>query len=141
VTVNDFLSAGGDGFTALKQGVAQHFGVYDVVRGAQQAGVEAGRPGAPAEAVDRAARNVIEEAGYGAFFSHRTGHGIGLDVHEEPYILSGNGLTLEPGMTFSVEPGIYLAGRFGVRIEDIVKVTDHGPERLNNARRDLIVVS
>lgn len=111
--------------------------VHEVVRAAQQAGVEAVRPGVACEDVDRAARAVIEEAGYGEAFVHRTGHGIGLDVHEPPSIVAGDRTPLEPGMTFSVEPGIYLEGRFGVRIEDIVAVTEDGVERLNEAPRDL----
>ncbi len=115
--------------------------VHEVVRAAQQAGVEAVRPGVACEAVDRAARAVIEEAGFGEAFVHRTGHGIGLDVHEPPYIVAGNATPLEPGMTFSVEPGIYLAGRFGVRIEDIVAVTPEGVERLNHAPRELLTVA
>jgi D-alanyl-D-alanine dipeptidase len=114
--------------------------VYDVVRTAQQAAFEAVRPGVAAQDVDRAARAVIAEAGYGERFVHRTGHGIGLEVHEEPYIVEGNETPLRPGMTFSDEPGIYLEGRFGVRIEDQVVVTDSGAERLNEAPRDLVVV-
>ncbi len=114
--------------------------VHEVVRAAQQAGVEAVAPGAPCEAVDAAARAVIEEAGYGPAFVHRTGHGIGLDVHEPPDIVAGNPTPLAPGMTFSVEPGVYLAGRFGVRIEDIVAVTPGGVERLNEAPRELLAV-
>jgi D-alanyl-D-alanine dipeptidase len=114
--------------------------VYDVLRQAQDAGVAAVRPDVPAESVDRAAREVIDAAGYGAFFMHRTGHGIGLDGHEEPFIIASNTLPLRTGMTFSVEPGIYLPGRFGARIEDIVAVTADGQERLNAAPRDLIVV-
>jgi Xaa-Pro aminopeptidase len=114
--------------------------VHGIVRAAQQAGVEAVAPGVPCEAVDAAARAVIEEAGFGEAFMHRTGHGIGLDVHEPPYIVAGNRTPLEPGMTFSVEPGIYLAGRFGVRIEDIVAVTRDGVERLNEAPRELATV-
>jgi Xaa-Pro aminopeptidase len=94
----------------------------------------------PAEEVDRAARGVIDAAGYGDFFIHRTGHGIGLEVHEEPYIVSGNTLILEAGMTFSVEPGVYLPGKFGVRIEDIVAITADGARRLNEAPRELIAV-
>lgn len=115
--------------------------VYETVRRAQDAGVAAVRPDVTAASVDEAARTVIEDDGYGEGFVHRTGHGIGLEVHEEPYIVAGNTLELQPGMTFSVEPGIYLPGRFGVRIEDIVLVTDGGRERLNHATRDLIVVS
>lgn len=114
--------------------------VYELVRQAQQAGVDAVRPGVPAENVDQAARQVIHAGGYGDFFVHRTGHGLGLDVHEEPYIVEGNRLTLEAGMTFSVEPGVYLPGRFGVRIEDAVAVTAEGRRRLNNAPRELKIV-
>jgi Xaa-Pro aminopeptidase len=114
--------------------------VYDAVRAGQQAGVQAVHPGASAGSVDAAARQSIEDAGYGAYFIHRTGHGVGLDVHEEPYIVEGNELKLEPGMTFSVEPGVYLPGRFGVRIEDIVAVTQSSGERLNQASRDLQIV-
>ncbi len=94
----------------------------------------------PCEEVDRAARAAIEAAGYGEWFIHRTGHGIGLEVHEPPYIVAGNATALESGMTFSIEPGIYLPGRLGVRIEDIVAVTPDGVERLNEAPRDLTVV-
>jgi Xaa-Pro aminopeptidase len=115
--------------------------VYDVVRSAQQAAFGAVRPGVEAQEVDRAARGVIADAGYGERFVHRTGHGIGLEVHEPPYIVEGNTTALEPGMTFSDEPGIYLEGRFGVRIEDQVVVTAGGAERLNEASRDLTVVA
>jgi D-alanyl-D-alanine dipeptidase len=111
--------------------------IHGVVRAAQEAGCDAVRPGVAAQDVDRAARRVIEEAGHGAAFVHRTGHGIGLEVHEAPYIIDGNPTRLEPGMVFSVEPGIYLEGRFGVRIEDIVAVTEDGVERLNTSDRAL----
>jgi D-alanyl-D-alanine dipeptidase len=111
--------------------------VYAVVRAAQEAGVAAARPGVPAEEVDRAARRVITEAGFGPFFMHRTGHGIGLEEHEAPYMVEGNADPLEPGMAFSVEPGVYLPGEFGVRIEDCVVMTDEGADRLNRAPRDL----
>jgi Xaa-Pro aminopeptidase len=114
--------------------------VHEIVRHAQAAGREAVRPGATAESVDRAARAIIEEAGYGEYFIHRTGHGIGLEGHEHPYIIEGNRQVLEAGMTFSIEPGIYLPGRFGVRIEDIVLVTPVGVEELNRAERGLMVV-
>jgi Xaa-Pro aminopeptidase len=115
--------------------------VYAIVRAAQQAAFEAVRPGVEAQDVDRAARAVITDAGYGERFVHRTGHGIGLEVHEPPYIVEGNATRLEPGMTFSDEPGIYLEGRFGVRIEDQVAVTVEGAERLNDATRELTIVA
>jgi Xaa-Pro dipeptidase len=95
-------------------------------------------PGVPAEEVDGAARAVIEEAGYGEYFFHRTGHGLGLEVHESPYIIAGNERLLEPGMTFTVEPGIYLPERGGVRIEDDVLVTPDGGESLTAFQRDLL---
>ena len=109
--------------------------VHEVVREAQQAAVDAVEPGVAAADVDAAARDVIESAGYGEEFVHRTGHGVGLDVHEEPYIVAGNDRELEPGMVFSVEPGIYLPGEFGVRIEDLMVVTEGGCERLNDTDR------
>jgi len=112
--------------------------VYEVVRAANEAGRAAAGPGVPAEQVDRAARAVIEEAGYGAYFTHRTGHGLGLEVHEPPYIVAGNERPLEPGMTFTVEPGVYLPGRGGVRIEDDVVVTSDGAESLTSFERGLI---
>ncbi len=114
--------------------------VYDVVRRAQAAGVAAVRPGVTAESVDAAARGVIEQAGFGAYFITRTGHGIGLEVHEHPYMVAGNTITLEEGMAFSVEPGIYLPGEFGVRIEDIVVVGTDGAVLMNNAPTGLTVV-
>ncbi|GAA1986036.1 Xaa-Pro peptidase family protein [Amycolatopsis minnesotensis] len=113
---------------------------YAVLQRAQRAAVEAVRPGATAESIDAAAREVIAGAGFGEYFIHRTGHGIGLDVHEEPYIVGGNALTLETGMAFSVEPGIYQAGRWGARIEDIVVVTEDGVEPLNTRPHDLVVL-
>lgn len=113
---------------------------YATLQAAQEAAVEAVRPGVTCEAVDEAARAVLRDAGLDRFFIHRTGHGIGLDVHEEPYVVAGNDLPLEPGMTFSVEPGVYVPGEWGARIEDIVAVTDSGAERVNNRPRDLIVV-
>jgi Xaa-Pro aminopeptidase len=114
--------------------------VHEIVREAQEAAFRAVRPGVPAQEVDRAARRVIEEAGFGERFIHRTGHGIGLEEHEPPYIVEGNETPLEPGMCFSIEPGIYLPGEFGVRIEDIVTVTQDGAQRLNLASRSLEVV-
>ncbi|MFJ8812415.1 MULTISPECIES: M24 family metallopeptidase [Amycolatopsis] len=113
---------------------------YAVLQRAQQAAVEAVRPGVTAQSVDAAAREIIADAGYGEFFIHRTGHGIGLDVHEEPYIVAGNDLALEPGMAFSVEPGIYQPGRWGARIEDIVVVTADGVEALNQRPHELVVL-
>ncbi|HEX8929284.1 MAG TPA: Xaa-Pro peptidase family protein, partial [Actinomycetota bacterium] len=113
---------------------------YAVLHAAQLAGCAAVAPGVPAEAVDAACRQVIDAAGHGEHFIHRTGHGIGLEEHEDPYIVAGNPEPLEPGMTFSVEPGIYLPGRFGARIEDIVACTDQGVRRLNSTSRDLRVV-
>jgi len=111
-----------------------------VLQRAQAAAVAAVRPGVTAEQVDAAAREVIAEAGFGEYFIHRTGHGIGLDVHEEPYINAGNALPLEPGMAFSVEPGIYQPGRWGARIEDIVIVTEDGVESVNNQPHELVVL-
>lgn len=107
---------------------------------AQQAAVDAVRPGATAEQVDAAARTVLAEAGLGDAFLHRTGHGIGVSVHEEPYIAPGNDLVLREGMAFSIEPGIYFAGEWGARIEDIVVVTADGCERLNVAPHSLTAV-
>jgi Xaa-Pro aminopeptidase len=112
---------------------------YPVLRDAQQAAFAAVRPGVTAEAVDAAARKPIAAAGYGAYFVHRTGHGIGLETHEDPYIVSGNAEPLQPGMAFSVEPGIY-PGPHGARIEDIVICTEQGGERLNNVSRELVCV-
>jgi Xaa-Pro aminopeptidase len=117
---------------------AEYRRIYRIVREAQQAAFEAIRPGATCQHVDRAARKVITDAGYGSYFVHRLGHGLGLDVHEEPYMVEGNTLPLQPGMVFSDEPGIYLPGRFGVRIEDAVLATATGAERLNSAPRDLL---
>ncbi|MBN9101631.1 MAG: aminopeptidase P family protein [Pseudonocardia sp.] len=113
---------------------------YAVLQAAQERSVASVRPGVTAEQVDAAAREPITEAGLGERFIHRTGHGIGLDVHEDPYIVGGNARTLEPGMAFSVEPGVYLDGEWGARIEDIVVVTDTGVERLNNNTHDLVVL-
>lgn len=112
---------------------------YQVLHDAQEAAYEAVRPGVAAEAIDAAAREPIAAAGYGEFFVHRTGHGIGLEVHEDPYIVSGNAEPLAPGMAFSIEPGIY-PGPHGARIEDIVVCTEQGGQRLNNAPRDLVCV-
>jgi Xaa-Pro aminopeptidase len=115
--------------------------VHEVVRQAQQAGVEAVRPGVACQEVDRAARRVITEAGYGEQFIHRTGHGIGVTTHEPPYMIEGEEQPMVPGMCFSVEPGVYLPGLLGVRIEDIVTVTDDAGLRLNSSPRELHVVT
>ncbi|MBO0516790.1 aminopeptidase P family protein [Streptomyces beijiangensis] len=114
--------------------------VHDVVREAQEAGCEAVRPGIACQEVDRVARAIITEAGYGEQFIHRTGHGIGVTTHEPPYMIEGEEQPLVPGMCFSVEPGIYLPGRFGVRIEDIVTVTEDGGRRLNATAREMAIV-
>ncbi|MFI1835738.1 aminopeptidase P family protein [Streptomyces olivaceoviridis] len=114
--------------------------VHDVVRAAQEAGFQAVRPQVACQEVDRAARAVITDAGYGEYFIHRTGHGIGVTTHEPPYMIEGEEQPLVPGMCFSVEPGIYLPGRFGVRIEDIVTVTADGGRRLNDTTREMVIV-
>ncbi len=114
--------------------------IYELVLGANEAGRAAVRPGVPCEAVDRAARAVIDAGGYGPAFIHRTGHGLGLEVHEPPYIVQGNGQLLRMGMTFTVEPGIYVEGLGGVRIEDDVVVTADGGESLTTMARELLVL-
>ncbi len=113
---------------------------YAVLHEAQQAAVAAATVGTPCEEVDAAARRIIAAAGWGEQFLHRTGHGIGMEAHEEPYIVSGNRLPLEPGHAFSVEPGIYVAGRWGMRLEDIVVATDAGPQTMNDTDRALVSV-
>jgi len=113
---------------------------YAALQDAQEQAVVAVRPGMTAEQIDAVARARLTDAGLGERFLHRTGHGIGLDVHEDPYIVGGNPLLLEPGMAFSVEPGVYVDGEWGARIEDIVVVTDDGCERLNTRPRDLVVL-
>jgi len=114
--------------------------LYTVLRQAQAEAVEAAVVGTPCEDVDAVARRIIEEGGYGPHFLHRTGHGIGLEEHEDPYLVGGNCDPLAPGHAFSIEPGIYLAGRFGARIEDIVVATAAGPDALNTTDHDLVVV-
>jgi Xaa-Pro dipeptidase len=114
--------------------------VYEVVKAANAAGRAAARPGVPAQEVDRITRRVIEEAGYGQYFTHRTGHGLGLEAHEHPNIVEGNTQSLEPGMVFTIEPGIYIPGGVGVRIEDNVVITADGAESLTTFSRDLIRV-
>jgi Xaa-Pro dipeptidase len=117
-----------------------HRKVYETVRAAQQAGIDAVRPGVPLGEVDAAARKVIEDAGYGRFFTHRTGHGVGISVHEAPYASPGSDTIAKPGMCFSIEPGIYIPGDIGVRIEDLVIVTEDGCEVLNHYPKDLQIV-
>jgi Xaa-Pro aminopeptidase len=124
---------------AIGEPPAEFAAYYKVLYDAQEAACAAVRPGVTAESIDAAAREPITAAGYGAAFFHRTGHGIGLEAHEDPYIVAGNGETLEPGVAFSVEPGIY-PGPNGARIEDIVVCTASGCERLNNTPRELLVV-
>ena len=124
---------------AIGEPPAEFAAYYSVLREAQDMACEAVRPGVTAQSVDAAARSRIADAGYGEWFIHRTGHGIGLETHEDPYIVEGNGIALEPGMAFSVEPGIY-PGPHGARIEDIVVCTGDGRERLNGAPRDLVIV-
>ena len=120
---------------------AEFESAFAAVSAAQTEAIEAIEPGRTAESIDAIAREVLESHGYGEAFVHRTGHGIGLDVHEDPYIVEGNTETLAPGMVFSVEPGVYLDGAFGIRIEDLVAVTESGAEVLNSTPRDWNVLS
>jgi Xaa-Pro aminopeptidase len=113
---------------------------YQVLLEAQEQGVRAATVGTRCQDVDAAARGVIADAGYGDYFVHRTGHGIGAEAHEDPYVVAGNATPLAPGHAFSVEPGIYVPGRFGLRLEDIVVAMPEGPRRLNHAARDLAIV-
>jgi Xaa-Pro aminopeptidase len=115
--------------------------LYGLVQQAQAAGRAAVRPGIAPHDLDRLARSIIEAGGYGEQFFHRLGHGIGLEGHEDPYLVEGNTTPLQVGDAFSVEPGIYLEGRYGVRIEDIVVCAPTGADTLNEATRDLLVVS
>jgi Xaa-Pro aminopeptidase len=119
---------------------AQFTRLYQVLHGAQQAATLAVRPGLPCEAVDEVARSAISAAGYGEQFIHRTGHGIGLEVHEDPYLVAGNAEPLREGNAFSIEPGIYFEGRYGARIEDIAVCGHSGAAVLNAAPRELLVV-
>jgi Xaa-Pro aminopeptidase len=128
---------GGEGGVAPDAGFRR---VYDTVLEAQQAATAAVRPGVACEEIDGVARRLIDGAGFGDSFIHRTGHGIGLEGHEEPYVVAGNELPLEPGHAFSIEPGIYLEGSHGVRIEDIVVCATDGVDVLNEATRELLVV-
>ena len=114
--------------------------VYDIILRANEAGEKMAKQGVIAEDLDKAARDIIESEGYGQYFLNRTGHGIGITVHEAPYIRTGNKQRLEKGMAFSVEPGIYMQNKFGLRIEDIVVVGADGPEVLNNFTKEIIVI-
>ncbi|HET9060074.1 MAG TPA: Xaa-Pro peptidase family protein [Acidimicrobiales bacterium] len=114
--------------------------IYETVLAAQQAGVAAAAVGTPCQEVDRASRRVIEDAGYGQYFVHRTGHGIGREEHEDPYMVEGNADCIVAGHAFSVEPGIYVPGQYGVRIEDIVLATAQGPRSLNVSNHSLAVI-
>lgn len=127
-------------WTGTREPVGEFKVIYDLLQRAQAAAVESAKVGTPAEAVDSAAREIIDRGGFGDAFIHRTGHGIGLEEHEDPYIVGGNDQPLLAGHAFSVEPGIYLDGRFGARIEDIVVATDTGPLSLNAVSHDLTVV-
>lgn len=115
--------------------------VHEIVRTAQQAAFEAVRPDVPCEEIDRVARAVIEDAGYGEYVVHRTGHGIGITTHEPPYLVEGEQQPLAPGMCFSLEPGVHLPGRFGVRIEDVVTCTETGGRRLNTTPPEMAIVT
>ncbi|MFJ9626118.1 M24 family metallopeptidase [Streptomyces sp. NPDC101175] len=119
---------------------ADYLRLHEVLLAAQNLQTTTIGPGMTAGELDAAGRDLITDAGFGPYFIHRTGHGIGLEGHEEPYILTGSELVLEPGMAFSIEPGIYLPGRFGARIEDIVICAEEGGERLNRTSRELVVL-
>jgi Xaa-Pro aminopeptidase len=113
---------------------------YAALHEAQEAGVRAGKVGARCEDVDTASRSVLDGAGYGEWFVHRTGHGIGMEEHEDPYMVQGNKTIIQPGHSFSVEPGIYIPGKWGMRLEDIVVAADDGPRALNRADHSLVVL-
>jgi Xaa-Pro dipeptidase len=125
---------------AVGEVAEEYKNIHKIVQESNAAGRAAGRPGAPCADVDKAARDVIEKAGYGKYFTHRTGHGIGMEGHEAPYMRGDNMQLLEPGMAFTVEPGIYLTGRNGVRIEDDIVVTETGAESLSDMPREIRVV-
>jgi len=137
--VNDYVSDITRTF-AVGEVDAEYEKIYKIVQEANAAGCAAGKPGVPCANVDIAAREVIEKSGYGKYFTHRTGHGIGMEGHEHPYMRGDNMQLLEPGMAYTVEPGIYLPGRNGVRIEDDVVVTETGSEILSTLPREMRVV-
>ncbi|MEM3617943.1 MAG: Xaa-Pro peptidase family protein [Candidatus Bathyarchaeia archaeon] len=114
--------------------------IYEIVAEAQKEAIQTVKPNVKAEEIDYAARKIIEEAGYGEYFTHRAGHGLGLEVHEEPYIVQGNKTKLKPGMTFTIEPGIYLPRKFGVRIEDDVAVTEKSGKLLSTLGKEMMIV-
>jgi Xaa-Pro aminopeptidase len=120
---------------------ASFVAAYDLVNRAYDAAAATIRPGVAAEAVDRAAREVIARGGYGGRFIHRLGHGLGIDAHEEPFIVAGNSLALQPGMVFSNEPGIYVPGQWGIRTENIMLVTEDGGRALAKTSRALVSMS
>jgi len=124
---------------ALGQPPETFLRLYEILLRAHEAQTAAVRPGITAEQLDAVGRDIIANAGYGPNFVHRTGHGIGMESHEEPYIVAGSSRQLEPGMAFSIEPGIYLAGQYGARIEDIVVCSSDGGERLNTQSRELVI--
>lgn len=125
---------------AIGEAAPEFLEIYEVVKKANAAGRNAGKPGIPAGRVDDATRKVIDQAGFGKFFTHRTGHGIGMEAHEQPYIFSGNELILEKGMTYTVEPGIYLPDRGGVRIEDNMVITAEGSQSLSSYPREMQIL-
>jgi Xaa-Pro aminopeptidase len=127
-------------YVAGKEAPVPFMEAYAVLAQAQEAQRAHARAGVTAESVDEVGRAVLRDAGYGDLFIHRTGHGIGLETHEEPYIVAGNQTLLAPGMAFSIEPGFYLEGRYGARIEDIVVVTENGLDVLNQTPRDLVTL-
>ena len=142
------IGGGRDGFSSditrmavMGQAPKGYAEVHAIVEAAVQAALEAARPGVRAHVIDDAARTVITEAGFGEFFMHRTGHGMGIEGHEPPYISASSQTVLDEGMVFSIEPGIYLPGRFGIRLEDIVILRADGPEILSDLPRDLRVIS
>ena len=141
------LTEGGAGYCSditrcvhIGEPSAEFSELYEILEQAQAAGVAAATVGTSCEAVDAAARHVISDAGHGSHFVHRTGHGIGIEEHEDPYIVDGNATVLAPGHAFSVEPGIYVPGRWGARLEDIVVATEQGPDALNTVSHALAVV-
>jgi len=141
------IGGGVDGYSsditrmaAMGQPPEEYARVHAIVEAAVQAAMESARPGVKAHVVDDAARQVITDAGYGEYFVHRTGHGMGVEVHETPYITSSSQTVLEEGMVFSIEPGIYLQGKFGLRLEDIVFLDSNGPVIFSELPRDLRII-